>query len=1498
MGKYPSETKFYKADKMMKMSRLPVRHFLFLLFIVLVCAARIFAYTGSLPDEPPVVGPGSVSDPNTGFNINLPAPFVYPNPPVPGIRTIIYVFAGSNMTKSGDPKNDPTNNQLCQNLSGTGLDPVAVDGCESWPTGGTAVKLYYRYKKYDIDLGTFSTNWLPANSFDEGLSWNGSASLNLIKMFDYNGNLADILPSTAGKDYAPLVPFATLKPEDLTALKPYVWVGVFPDMPSATLIEYRVETKDNNEYQGHNQYNLLPTDPNFKGTLVLDNISIDSKGRPTPSDAQSPGIMKSSNYWNLVVDDPAESVSDPWPEISTPYTRCSYYEGKHVNQIHHPIRTKIAKADPRYATFCPNLAAPKLQFGDFGGGSCGSTGGTCTSDADCKGGYACDTGSGLCNPTCATSSECQFGYVCSGGGCAPNCNTGQPFYNNCPTGTVCKDDGAGNQVCGENTANQEEEECYVWVYPCNLCRPKGPNAIDEGGGGDDLQDIKCVKDTLGDPVTSRAATNEFYHVEDCTKDSDVGPGCVTPSGGNCNPRKLSDDGGVWGGLGACAPAGAATEMKSLCQRLKDSLLGDHGKPARCHERTAHTMSNAAGLDLRKAYVALSNDGSRFVVRFDADAVPDQDMQDPQNCKSDQSFFGSVMDLIPLVLDLMNGKVFYVNIWVVRINNPKSSDKDIGEDGYLLYLPMLYNLLHSGLGSAASILQSLACTLNALAITSAKAHLMPDLAGILSTDPSVGAPINTVTNCQAKVIDSNNNFIIFSLDTTSATSAGQGWQKFIKPNPHGRYQVSVSTMVMPLSLGTGANGGLAIPSDFTKLIGVPQPVDTTNLANFYYRPISQFSLAPDTAAPAVKVANPATSGGYDEKVTYTSIAPDGACTAYDGGACITDRNTYFEVNYFQTTVYDAKTATFTTDYRLPKVKLTFNHAKETHALPAGTCTDTAKDDCHPVTDAALNFFRNTDNTKIISHALSMIPGYKIDFDPDGTLGGIIRGGYNVYRRYSTCSKTGSKTCDPTDNVQWGAWSSWTLLNDDINGNEEWKWTYGTDPNVTYRTIEDDPVYFPVENFCDPTYHTCLSACGITNPGGTPVDPNDPPCNMDRFACSGDIFNTTTNLDLSVPLDPNKCTGNASTVSCVSACNSQCTDCQNQYVNQKGEVRPKRKWKEPQDLLNASVSTCYMWFMSRRADGKTVWKRKQTTCSVTPSGGNVQGIFTDADRYDEVRYLLSTDASLSHNDPVQTIVPSSAAKYYRYQYMVTAADKPNLYCVHRSGVKVYNTGDTASAHNDVDGGNEYLKNVGEIDSLDPTIYDLDVYACPYLTHSTPPGCSLGGGHPVDIGHTLTLKYGTAISINDKAPETLTQNTTSTQVTITHNSPDTEHATLKGAHLVLCDPSTTVRGVEDGFPAYNETPSTLGVISKIIFVKPKPGPALMAGDMEVLRKADVDGDGVISNTDFELIRLAFGSRLGDEKYNINYDLNGDGKITMADIAVVLKSLQGKQLRLVPPK
>jgi hypothetical protein len=50
-----------------------------------------------------------------------------------------------------------------------------------------------------------------------------------------------------------------------------------------------------------------------------------------------------------------------------------------------------------------------------------------------------------------------------------------------------------------------------------------------------------------------------------------------------------------------------------------------------------------------------------------------------------------------------------------------------------------------------------------------------------------------------------------------------------------------------------------------------------------------------------------------------------------------------------------------------------------------------------------------------------------------------------------------------------------------------------------------------------------------------------------------------------------------------------------------------------------------------------------------------------------------------------------------------------------------------------------------------------------------------------------------------------------------------------------------------------------------------------------ADVDGNGVVGLTDLVLVSQANGSRLGDSRYNWRFDLNGDGHIDNADIAIV---------------
>lgn len=56
-----------------------------------------------------------------------------------------------------------------------------------------------------------------------------------------------------------------------------------------------------------------------------------------------------------------------------------------------------------------------------------------------------------------------------------------------------------------------------------------------------------------------------------------------------------------------------------------------------------------------------------------------------------------------------------------------------------------------------------------------------------------------------------------------------------------------------------------------------------------------------------------------------------------------------------------------------------------------------------------------------------------------------------------------------------------------------------------------------------------------------------------------------------------------------------------------------------------------------------------------------------------------------------------------------------------------------------------------------------------------------------------------------------------------------------------------------------------------------------------ADFDNDGVVGATDFNLLRGAVGSFEGDEGYDANCDINGDGAIDDEDVQLVKQQLGG---------
>lgn len=67
-------------------------------------------------------------------------------------------------------------------------------------------------------------------------------------------------------------------------------------------------------------------------------------------------------------------------------------------------------------------------------------------------------------------------------------------------------------------------------------------------------------------------------------------------------------------------------------------------------------------------------------------------------------------------------------------------------------------------------------------------------------------------------------------------------------------------------------------------------------------------------------------------------------------------------------------------------------------------------------------------------------------------------------------------------------------------------------------------------------------------------------------------------------------------------------------------------------------------------------------------------------------------------------------------------------------------------------------------------------------------------------------------------------------------------------------------------------------------------VSGMSITLRGGDLNGDNLVSFTDFVVLRKAYGSNAGKANWNPNADLNSDGQVTMADLSI-LQSNYGKQ-------
>lgn len=67
-----------------------------------------------------------------------------------------------------------------------------------------------------------------------------------------------------------------------------------------------------------------------------------------------------------------------------------------------------------------------------------------------------------------------------------------------------------------------------------------------------------------------------------------------------------------------------------------------------------------------------------------------------------------------------------------------------------------------------------------------------------------------------------------------------------------------------------------------------------------------------------------------------------------------------------------------------------------------------------------------------------------------------------------------------------------------------------------------------------------------------------------------------------------------------------------------------------------------------------------------------------------------------------------------------------------------------------------------------------------------------------------------------------------------------------------------------------------------------------MPHLTQYDIDGDGVVTDADVQIVKNAIGAKRGTKKYNERWDFNHDGEITAADVLAIAqhegKTVHGK--------
>ena len=86
--------------------------------------------------------------------------------------------------------------------------------------------------------------------------------------------------------------------------------------------------------------------------------------------------------------------------------------------------------------------------------------------------------------------------------------------------------------------------------------------------------------------------------------------------------------------------------------------------------------------------------------------------------------------------------------------------------------------------------------------------------------------------------------------------------------------------------------------------------------------------------------------------------------------------------------------------------------------------------------------------------------------------------------------------------------------------------------------------------------------------------------------------------------------------------------------------------------------------------------------------------------------------------------------------------------------------------------------------------------------------------------------------------------------------------------------------------ETKTIIGIITEVASVG-FSGYTLFTLEERWRKLGDVNGDGVIDQSDLDLINLALGTVAGDPNWNPDADLNGDGAVDIYDVVVCTNHL-----------